>query len=139
MLLITSTISEKLRRVKVHSHGGQRKLMEGNLSSCTHRPECANDENDVLCVNRRSLSAEMTNHILQIHCAMQWYTNINCLWVWRVKCIHSVKDCIALFHKSVGEWNWKFIVQRVDKFQPSHKFKTVNICFILLLHKLKKT
>ena len=44
----------------------------------TQRPEWANDESGVLCLNCRSLIAEMTNHILQIYCAMQKYKNINC-------------------------------------------------------------
>ena len=38
----------------------------------------------------------------------------------------------------VGLWNGLFIFHRVNIFQPSHKFKTVNICFISLLHKAKK-
>ena len=46
MLLIASTIYEKLRRVKVHSHGSQWKLTEGIVMLIrTHRPECANYEN----------------------------------------------------------------------------------------------
>ena len=42
-------------------------------------------------------------------------------------------DCYIL--RAVGEWNGQFIFHRVDIFKSSHEFKTVNICFISLLHK----
>ena len=55
--------------------------------------------------------------------------------MWRLKYIHEVKDWIVPFHEPVGEWNRQFIFHRVNIFQHSHKLKTVNICFILLLHR----
>ena len=65
-----------------------------------------------------------------------YYTNINCFkFVWRLKYILEVKDWIVPFHGLVGEWNGQFIFHRVDIFQHSHEFKTVNICFISLLYK----
>ena len=34
-----------------------------------------------------------------------------------------------------GSWIGRFIFHRVDIFQPSHEFKTVDTCFLSLLHK----
>ena len=51
---------------------------------------------------------------------MVWYTNINCVWEWRLKYIHKVKDWIVTFHEPVGEWNGQFIVTKWVKTREAH-------------------
>ena len=69
---------------------------------------------------------------------LKWSSLLFCYSsVYKYYLFMSVKNWIVPFHEPVGEWNGLFISHQVDIFQPSHKFKTVNICFISLLQKFQ--